>query len=135
MKKKRIAILTISAIFLLAGASASLARGYGRGYDHYGHGRYHPSTHHHGGHDGLGIVLGVAGGILVGSAIYGALQPPPPPAIVYTSPPPPPVIITQAPRVCYQDQVLTGQYQMDRGRQIWVPYQPPVSQRIQVPCN
>lgn len=125
MKKSVIATVTI--LFLAVGSTA-----FARGKDHR-HYRpyYHGHQHHHYYSNDLGIVLGVAGGLLVGSALLNAASPPPPPpAVVYTYPPPPP----PQPRVCFEDRVVEGEWQMSRGRQIWVSFPYPVTRRVEVPC-
>lgn len=129
MKKQIIAAMTI---FFLAGATTSFARGYDHGYrGHYP--VYRPSHHHHGG-DGLGIALGVAGGLLLGTALISAVSPPPPAPVVYEYRQP--VYQPVVPKICYEDRVISGEWQVSRydGRQIWVSYPTPVSQRVQVPC-
>jgi len=140
MKKK----ITALAIILCMGmASVALARGNGpANYGKY-HNNYHNKSnyygHRGGGHhnDGLGIAFGVVGGLLLGSALlYSAA--PPPPAVVYGAPYPPypAEVVVQQPRICVQDRIVNGQYQIDRynGRRIWVPYAYPMTERIQVPC-
>jgi hypothetical protein len=133
MKKKIIAVITL---LCLAGTSAAFARGYNHGYrGHYT--GYRGGYHHHG--DGLGIALGVAGGLLLGSALFYAASPPPPPApVVYDYRPSSyqPEVIVQQPRVCFEEMVVGGEWQASRydGRQVWVPYSSPVRSRVQVPC-
>ncbi len=135
MKKNIIAVV---AILCLAGTSTSFARGYehGRSYGHNKHGGYsHEYRDRH--HDnGLGIVLGVAGGLILGSALLS--EPPPPRPVVYASPYPvyqPPVIVQQ-PRICIEDRRVDGEWQVDRytGRQFWVSFPYPVTRRVEVPC-
>jgi len=132
MKKKIIAVMTI---FCLAGTSAAFAGGYKHG--HYGHYGHYGHGYHSGHHDNdLGIVLGVAGGLLVGSALLYAATSPPPPAVVYDYQPPAyqPEVIVRQPRVCVEDRVVDGEWQVSRGRQVWVSFPYPVTRRIQVPC-
>lgn len=122
MKKKILAIVTILS---LAIASTAFARG----YDHGRHGGYSHGYRH--GHDGLGIALGVAGGLILGSVL---LSPPPPPPreVVYV----PQYPAYQPPRVCLEERLVSGEFQVNRydGRRIWVPFQYPVTRQVQVPC-
>lgn len=110
----------------------SMSPAFARDYHQRGHGGHHREYRPvHRGHynDGLGIAFGIAGGLLLGSALmYSAA--PPPPAVVYSAPYPPP------PRVCFQDRTVTGQWQIDpyNSRRIWVPYSYPVNERVAVPC-
>lgn len=130
MKKK---ILAVAMILCLAAASTVFARGYAHGNrGGYNHG-------YHDGHmnNGLGIVLGVAGGIILGSALL--YSPPPPPTVVvhdYPYPTYQPEVIVRQPRICVEERVVDGEWQVNRydGRQVWVPFQYPVTRRIQVPC-
>lgn len=138
MKKK---ILAVATILCLAGTSTVFARGYGHGnHGGYSHGYSHGySRGYSGGHhdNDLGIVLGVAGGLILGSALLYSAQPPPR-TVVYDNPYPvyQPEVIVRQPRVCLEDRVVDGEWQVSRygGRQIWVPYQYPVTRRVQVPC-
>ena len=135
--KKKIAALAI----MLCVASTSPA--FARESHHGNNGGYHPQHYnrqpaygHSGGHhnDGLGVAFGVVGGLLLGSALlYSATQPPP--AVAYSAPYPPEVVVQQ-PRICIQDRVVNGQWQIDpyNGRRIWMPFAYPVTQRVQVPC-
>ena len=134
--KKKIAALAI--IFCVASTCPAFARG----NDHRNYGGNHKrsdySGHRGGGHNnnGLGIAVGVMGGLLLGSALmYSAPPPPPPPTVVYTAPYPPQVVVQQ-PRVCVEDQVVTGQWQTSQynGRRVWVSFPYPVSQRVEVEC-
>lgn len=133
MKKKLVAL-----VIMLCVASPSLAFARGNGHGNYGgyHNRPHSYSHHGGGHhnNGLGIAFGVMGGLLLGSA----LMYPPPPPVVYGAPYPPypAEVVVQQPRICVQDRIINGQWQIDSqsGRRIWVPFAYPVSERIQVPC-
>ncbi len=128
MKTKIGALVLMLCIF-------SMSPAFARDYNHRGQGGYHreyrPAPVHRGGHhnNGLGIAFGIAGGLLLGSALMYSVAPPPP-AVVYSAPYPPP------PRVCFQDQTVNGQWRVDSysGRRIWVPYSYPVTERVQVPC-
>lgn len=139
--KRKISALAI--VLCLAVTSVAFAKG-GK-YGHrggYGHGYYNkPNYHgyHHGGHDdlGLGIAIGAAGGLLLGTALM--YSSPPPPTVVYTVPYPaypPPAIVVQQPKICVEDRMVSGEWQVSQydGRQIWVSFPSPVSRRIQVPC-
>lgn len=141
MKKK----IAISALILcLASASAVFARG-----KHHGkHGGYYNGHHNgsyyyrsHGGHNnnGLEFAVGVAGGLLLGSALMYSASTPPPQTVVYSTPYTtyqPPVIV-QLPTVCVEDRIVNGQWQVNQndGSKVWVPFQYPVTQRFQIPCN
>lgn len=127
MKKS---IITTMTILCLASSTAAFARGHGH-YEYYGH--PHHYRHHN---NDLGIVLGVAGGLLVGTALLNAVSPPPPPAVVYQAPPVvyQPEVVVRQPRVCVEDRVVEGEWQMSRGRQIWVQFPYPVNRRVEVPC-
>lgn len=139
--KKKIAALVI--ILFLASTSVSFARGnsqgYRGGYNHGYHSGGRPGYGSHGGahhNDGLGIAVGVVGGLLLGSALmYSA---PPPQTVVYgsqyTTYQPPTVV--QQPRICVEDQTVSGEWQTSRydGRRIWVLFPYPVTLRVQVPC-
>jgi hypothetical protein len=135
MKKN---ILAVATILCLASTSTAFARGneHGRDYGHSNRGGYsHESRDRH--HDnGLGIVLGVAGGLLLGSALLS--EPPPPRAVVYQAPYPvyQPEVIVRQPTICLEDRRVDGEWQVDRynGRQIWVSFPYPVTRRVQVPC-
>lgn len=127
-------IIAFVLMLCLAGTSTAFAYG-GRhgGYRSYDNG-YHERSRHHGHsrshrNDGVGIALGVVGGLLLGSALVNAAAPPP--AVVYA----PPRTYRQ-PRVCVEDQVVSGEWQYSRydGRQVWVEYAYPVTRRYQVPC-
>ena len=132
MKKKIIALMTL---LCLAGSSAAFARGYDHGYRGH-HNGYRGSYHHHS-DNGLGIALGVAGGLLLGSALIYAVTPPPPAPVVYDYRPPiyqSEVIVQPPPRTCFEEQLVSGEWQMSRGRQVWVSYPNPVTRRVQIPC-
>jgi len=124
-------IIAFVLMLCLAGTSSAFAYG-GRhgGYNGYGNG-YHERSRHYGSHrnDGVGIALGVVGGLLLGSALVSAAAPPP--AVVYAPPP-----RYSQPRICVEDQVISGEWQYSRydGRQVWVEYAYPVTRRVQVPC-
>jgi len=123
--KKIFAVFTI--ILCIAIASPVFARG----YSHGGHRGYS----HHGGHHntGIGIAFGLAGGLLLGSALaYSAA--PPPRTVVYG--PYPPDAVVSRPGICLEDRTVYGEWRVNRynGRQVWVSYANPVIQRFQVPC-
>jgi len=131
--KKIATVLTI--MLCIAIASPVFARG----YSHGGHGGYYShnrgySSHHGGRHNsGIGIAFGLAGGLLLGSALaYSAA--PPPRTVVY-GPYPPEVVVSQ-PRICVEDRAVYGEWRVNRhnGRQVWVSFANPVVQRFQVPC-
>jgi len=121
--KKIIAILAI--MLCMATASTAFARG---GYG--GHGGHYYGHHGGGHHNGLGLAFGLAGGLLLGSALWYATAPPPR-TVVYAPPYP-----VYQPGVCVQDRTVTGEWQINRydGRQVWVSYPYPVVRRYQVPC-
>lgn len=139
MKKK----ITIFAIILcVAFTSNALARGYKNG-NHGGH-HYRSDYYQHrgGGHgnNGLGIAFGLVGGLLLGSALVSSATPPSS-TVVYGSPQTPyqpyqPVVVVPPPRICVEDRVVGGEWQVSRydGRQVWVSFPYPVTQRVQVPC-
>ncbi len=125
MKKK---IGALALIFCVLSLSPAFARDHHRGHGG-GYRDYRPV--HRGHHnDGLGIAFGIAGGLLLGSALLYSVTPPPPPEVVYSPAYPPPS------RICFQDQTVTGQWQIDpyNGRRSWMPYAYPVTQRVQIPC-
>ncbi len=140
--KKKIAVLAL--MLCVVSTSSAFARGYGHGY--YGggynngyHGRSDYYGHHRGSHhnDGLGIAVGVMGGLLLGSALmYSAT--PPPQTVVYGAPYTSyqPGVVVQQPRVCVEDRRISGEWQISQfdGRQVWVSFPYPVTQRVQVPC-
>lgn len=138
--KTKIAALAI--ILCVAVTSTAFAKGGNYGHRGNGHGNYyrpHNYGYHSGGHNdlGLGIALGAAGGLLLGTALM--YSPPPPPTVVYAAPYPaypPPAVVVQQPRMCVEDRVVSGEWQVSQydGRQIWVSFPSPVSRRIQVPC-
>jgi len=103
----------------------------------FGGGHYYGNHGYHSGHHGsdLGIVLGVAGGLVLGSALVYAAQPPQP-VVVYQAPPYQPAPVVPAPRTCFEDRLVYGEWQVNThdGRQVWVPYSSPVNRRVQVPC-
>lgn len=137
MRKK---ITALAIIFCVAITSPAFARGNDHKYYGGHHKKYQKWAGNHGhrggGHrnDGVGIAVGVVGGLLLGSALLYA-APPPPPTVVYSTPYPTAVVVQQ-PRICVEDQVVTGQWQTSQydGRQVWVTFPYPVSQRVQVPC-
>ena len=144
--KKKIALLAV--MLCVTGTTTAFARGgyrggyhnYDRGYSHgyYGGGHYgggyYGGGHHH---DGVGIAFGVMGGLLLGSALVSAAAPPPP-TVVYGNPYPvyPPTVVVRQPQICVEDRVVSGEWQISQydGRQVWVSYPYPVTQRVQVPC-
>ncbi len=126
--KKLVTVFTI--MLCIAIASPVFARGYSHG--RYSHGGYS----HHGGHNhtGIGIAFGLAGGLLLGSALaYSAA--PPPRTVVY-GPYPPDAVVVQ-PGVCLEDQTVYGEWRVNRytGRQVWVSFPYPEIHRYQVPCR
>ena len=125
MNKSMIAVMTV---LCLAISTSAYAKRYHHRPDH--HYRPYPHTiHHHHYDNDLGIVLGVAGGLLVGTALLNAVSPPPQPTVVYQ-----PEVVVRQPRVCFEDRVVEGEWQMSRGRQIWVQFPYPVNRRVEVPC-
>lgn len=138
--KNKMAILAI--ILCLAGTTTAFAKGHNHG-NHGGYKNgYHnrPNNHkfHGGGHhnNGLGIAVGVAGGLLLGSALIHSTAPPR--AVVYRYPYThyQPEVIVQQPRICVEDRLVNGEWQINKygGQQVWVPFRYPVTQRVQVPC-
>lgn len=150
--KKKIAILAL--IFCVASTSAAFARdyygGHGGGYygrsDYYGyrgrsyHYGYRDRGYRHYSHrhydDGLGIALGVMGGLIIGSALtYSAA---PPRTVVYGAPYTSyqPVVVAPQSRICVEERRVSGEWQISQfdGRQVWVSYPYPVTQRVQIPC-
>jgi hypothetical protein len=132
--KKKIAVLTL--ILCVVGTTTAFARGGYRGGHHYydrgySHGYYGGRNHH----DGLGIAFGVMGGLLLGSALVHAAAPPPV-AYGYPYAAYPPDVVVRQPQICVEDRVVSGEWQISRydGRQVWVSYPYPLSQRVQVPC-
>ena len=125
-------IAAVALLLSLATTSTVLARG----YDHGRHGGYH---YGHSGwrhdHD-LGIVLGVAGGLLLGSALLYSVQPPQQ-VVVYDAPPYQPAVVVPQPSICYEERLVYGEWQVSKydGRQIWVSFPNPVTRTVQVPCN
>lgn len=146
--KKHIAALAI--ILFLATTSVSFARGNGHGghggyysgyngsgYRHNGYhqnSRYYNYRGHH--NNGVGIAVGVVGGLLLGSALIAAN---PPRTVVYGAPyvTYPPEVVVQQPRICVEDRLVEGEWRINSydGRRFWLPFQYPVTQRFQVPCN
>jgi hypothetical protein len=118
--KKIIAILAIMSC-IVGTASTVFARGGHHGGRYHGgyHHRSHIHSYHHGGHhhNDLSLTVGIAGGLLLGSALIHSLEPPPS-------------------RICVEEQTVTGEWQISRydGRQVWVQYRYPVVRRYQVPC-
>lgn len=138
--KKKIALFAL----MLCVASTTTAFARGNGYrNHDGYGGYHNRSYNYGYHghshhnDGVGIAVGVMGGLLLGSALmYSAT--PPPQTVVYGSPYTTyqPEVVVQQPRICVEDRLVSGEWQISQfdGRQVWVSFPYPVSQRVQVPC-
>lgn len=135
--KKKIAILAL--MLCVVSTSNAFARGRGHGYygdSHYGRSYYgyHGRSHHN---DGLGIAVGVMGGLILGSALMYSVAPPPR-TVVYGSPYTSyqPEVIVQQPRICVEDRRISGEWQISQydGRQVWVSFPYPITQRIQVPC-
>ena len=139
MKKK----ITIFAIILcVASTSSAFARGY-NSPRHGGH-HYRSNYYHHGGggyyNNGTGLAIGLVGGLILGSALVASATPPPS-TVVYGVPyttyqPYQPVVVAPPPRICVEDRVVSGEWQVSRydGRQVWVSFAYPVTQRVQVPC-
>lgn len=137
--KKKIAVLAI--MLFVASTSTAFARGNDHG-QHGGHNNGYNSRSNYygyrgGGHhnDGLGVAVGVVGGLLLGSALmYSA----PPSTVVYGTPYTtyPPEVVVRQPRICVEDRIVNGEWQISQydGRQIWVSFPNPVTQRVQVPC-
>jgi hypothetical protein len=112
-------------------------RYYGHSGRYYGYpGRYYGYSGRHHYDDGLGIAVGVVGGMILGSALaYSAA--PPPPTVVYGAPVAyQPQVVVQQPRVCVEERRVSGEWQISQfdGRQVWVEFAYPITQRIQVPC-
>ena len=130
--KTKITILAL--ILCVVSASTAFARGgYSNHRGGYNHG-YYRGGHHN---DGLGIAVGVVGGLLLGSALVSAATPPPRTVVYgssYTTYQPEDVV--QQPRVCVEERKVTGEWQINQydGRQVWVSFPYPMSQRVQVPC-
>lgn len=137
--KTKISILAI--LLCVASTSSAFARGYYRNHDggYYGrsdyYGHHRRSHHHH--DDGLGIAIGVMGGLILGSALMYSVAPPPP-VVVYEAPynPYPPPVVVQQPRICVEERRVSGEWQISQfdGRQVWVSFPYPMTQRVQVPC-
>lgn len=124
--KKIVAVFTIMLCIVIASPV------FARGYSHGGHGGYS----HYSGHNrtGIGIAFGLAGGLLLGSALaYSAA--PPPRTVVY-GPYPPDAVVAQ-PGICLEDRTVYGEWRVNRynGRRVWVSFRNPVIQRFQIPCR
>ena len=138
---KKIAAITI--MLCLASASPGLARNHSSGNNHGyysgNHSRSNSYVYRGGGrhHDGLGVAVGIAGGLLLGSALINAASPAPP-AVVYAAPYTTyqPQVIVRQPRICVEERLISGEWQINRynGRQVWVSFPYPVSRSIEVPC-
>ncbi|MCP4341706.1 MAG: hypothetical protein GY799_23200 [Desulfobulbaceae bacterium] len=139
--KKKIAILAL--ILCVASASTVFARGNNHGKHsgyHNGHNNRSYYQRSHGGHhdDGLEFAIGVAGGLILGSALMYSATTPPPQTVVYRAPystyPPP--IVVQQPTICVEDRIVSGQWQINpnNGSRIWVSSPNPRTERVQVPC-
>jgi hypothetical protein len=156
--KRKLVVLTVILCFAIT--STAFARGYNRG-NHGGYkngyhngsnssgyrgGGHYKSRHHYKpryyGHrrgyhnDGLEIAAGVIGGLLFGTALMSsALHPR---AVVSGSPYTTyqPEVVVRQPRICLQDQLVNGEWQINKydGHQVWVPFRYPVTRRVQVPC-
>jgi len=133
--KTKIAIFAL--MLCLVSTYSAFARGYNGHYGGY-HGRssygYRGHNHHN---DGLGIAVGVMGGLLLGSALMYSAAPPPRTVVYgypYTSYPP--EVVVQQPRICVEDRRISGEWRISQydGRQVWVSFPYPVTQRVQVPC-
>ncbi len=125
MKKIIVSVLMLCLVGTTTAFAGGRHHGHGGYYDRPGkHYSYKHSRHHHRHNDGLGIALGVVGGLVLGSALASAASPPPP-AVVY-----------ERPRICVQDQVVSGEWRYSRryGRDVWVPFNYPVTRQVQVPC-
>jgi hypothetical protein len=139
--KKKITILAL----ILCVASASTV--FARGKNHGKHGGYHKGhssrSYYHGSRggrhtDGLEFAVGVAGGLILGSALMYSATTPPPQTVVYSAPYttyPPPVIVQQ-PTICVEDRIVSGQWQINPndGSRVWVSSPNPRTERVQVPC-
>ena len=134
--KKNVAILAL--LVCLLGSTTAFARGNHGGYHGYPNRSHYYGYRGHSHHnDGLGVAVGVMGGLLLGSALmYSAT--PPPRAVVYGSPYTtyPQEVVVQQPRICVEDRLVSGEWQISRfdGRQVWVSFPYPITQRVQVPC-
>lgn len=148
--KTKITILAL--VLCVLSATSAFARGgyygHGGGYRGYygGHGGYYGRSPYYGGYrghsyrhynDGVGIAVGVMGGLLLGSALmYSAA--PPPQRVVYGTPYTtyPPEVVVRQPRICVEDRLVSGEWQISQfdGRQVWVSFPYPLTQRVQVPC-
>ncbi len=141
--KKNIAVIVI---ILLCMASTTSAFARGKNYGNHGgyHGGYNKPYYHGyrgGGHhdNDLGIAIGVAGGLLLGSALIYSATTPQPKTVVYGPPPHvvyQPEVVVLPPKICMQDQIVNGEWQTSShdGRQFWVSFPYPVTKRVQVPC-
>jgi hypothetical protein len=133
--KKKIALLAM--ILCLAGTTTAFARGgYRGGYHYYDRGYshgYYGGRHHD---NGVGIAFGVMGGLLLGSALVHAAAPPPTVGYGYPYAAYPPAVVVRQPQICVEDRVVNGEWQVSQydGRQVWVSYPYPLTQRVQVPC-
>lgn len=140
--KKNIAVMVI--IFLcMASATSAFARGNERHHGSYYHGGHNKSYHHGyrgGGHrnNDLGIAIGVAGGLLLGSALIYSATTPQQKTVVYGAPHVvyQPEVVVVPPKICMQDQIVHGEWQTSShdGRPFWVSFPYPVTKRVQVPC-
>jgi hypothetical protein len=135
--KKKIAVIAILLCFV--SVSPVLARGYHGNYNDNYYGRSNHYGHHGSGHhrNGLGIAVGVVGGLLLGSALISAANPQPStvvygyPSVTYRQP-----VVVERPRVCVEERIVNGEWQVSRydGSQVWVSFPYPVTQNVQVPC-
>ena len=129
--KKNLLVITI--ILCVMSTSTAFARGYSH-HNYSGHHGGYRTGHHN---DSLGIAFGIAGGLLLGSALmYPAGLPPR--TIVHETPyrTYEPEVIVRQPRICVENRIISGEWQESRhdGRRIWVPFQNPITETVQVPC-
>lgn len=125
MKTKIMALVVLVCV-----ASASSV--WARGNHHSGHGGYYHHSHRH--HKGLGVAAGVVGGLLLGSALVSAATAPP--TVVYEYPATTYRPVIRQPRICVEERIAHGEWRTSRydGRQVWVSFSYPVTERVEVPC-
>ena len=150
--KKKITVLALIVFVASASTAFSRAKHHGK-HGGYKHGNHNRSYYHgyRGGHhnDGLEFAVGVAGGLLLGSALTYSATTPPPQTIVYGTPytttyqpqvvVQQPVVqqpVVQQPTICVEDRIVNGQWQINQndGSKIWRSSRYPIIQRVQVPC-